>query len=82
MNVNLRWAASTALDLDHYELHFGRASGVYDVVLQRTNTEASLQNLADGVTWYFALKAVDATGNKSAFSNEISRINKFVKVRA
>ncbi len=62
----------------YYEVHVGEASGQYDTYVTAdaygaaTNT-ATFPNLQSGLTYYFAVRAKDATGLlESTFSNEIS----------
>jgi chitodextrinase len=81
VNATLTWTANAEPDLDHYEVHYGRASGVYSAVVETPDAEYSFQDLLDGVRWYFAVKAVDTSGNASAFSTEVSKINKRVRIR-
>jgi fibronectin type 3 domain-containing protein len=38
------------------------------------STTYPITGLTKGVTYYFAVTAVDATGNESAFSNEGSKL--------
>ncbi len=92
MIVNISWTANTELDLLSYRVYAGRASGVYTqnfTIDGQTNPflpidapihEASVQ-LDDGVLWYIAVTALDVTGNESAKSNEVSKINKYTNFR-
>jgi PKD repeat protein len=74
--VTLAWDAPTsATSLGGYKVYYGKASGNYtsnkDVGLQTTYTVA---NLSDGTTYYFAVKAYDASRTtESGFSNEVSK---------
>lgn len=76
MTVELYWDPNTESDLHHYNVYYGTTSGVYTVVRQETNTSTLIQNLTDGIPYYFALTAVDAAGNESGFSTEVSKVNK------
>ncbi len=81
MIANLAWTQSTETDLHHYNLYYGTQSGVYDMREEHTNIQAAVQQLADGRTWYFAVTAVDNTGNESGYSTEVTKINRFISIR-
>ncbi len=61
-------------DLMGYKLYYGTSSGVYgtnpDIV---DGITYKLSNLEDGIVYYFAVTAYDASGNESNFSNEVSK---------
>lgn len=76
MTAELYWSANTESDLHHYNVYYGTTSGVYISVRQETNLSTLIQNLSDGVPYYFALTAVDSAGNESSFSTEVSKVNK------
>lgn len=78
MTAELYWAANTEQDLHHYNLYYGTQSGVYTSVRQETNTSTLVQNLQDGIPYYFALTAVDTAGNESGFSAEVTKVNRRV----
>jgi hypothetical protein len=79
-SVTLSWDAptknadGTALtDLAGYKVHYSNFSGNYSQTINvgnvRTNT---VNNLTDGLTYYFAVTAYDISGNESVCSNEVS----------
>ncbi len=70
--VTLAWDASSG-SVAGYKVHYGTSSGVYSSNINVTNTTATIANLVDGSTYYFAIKAYDSAGNESGFSNEASR---------
>ncbi len=62
-------------DLKGYKVYFGTAPGNYSRSMDISDPAATsfqVDNLPAG-TWYFALKAVDTSGNESSFSNEASK---------
>ena len=70
--VNLAWNASAGAT--GYQVHYGTASGSYTNNANAGNTTTyTVANLADGATYYFAVKAYDGAGNQSGFSNEVSK---------
>lgn len=74
---------SVVVDLAGYKIYYGPGPGNYtDVVtvpcincpIPVTGaTERSCVALSAGVTYYFAVTAVDTSGNESGYSNEVSR---------
>jgi parallel beta-helix repeat protein len=75
----LSWSPNTEPDLGGYKVHYGTASGVYTTIVDvgLTGTPSAPQHtvtgLTDGVTYYFAVKAYDLSGNESGFSNQVSK---------
>ena len=74
--VTLAWDPSTGTDtITNYNLYYGVASATYtNVVSAGTNTTASVSNLVEGTTYYFAATAVDTNGLESAYSTEVSTL--------
>jgi hypothetical protein len=76
----LTWKAPTSnadgsqlTDLSGFLVYYGTASRNYmNSVDVGTSTSYSINLNAPGATYYFAVKAYDAYGNLSDFSNEIS----------
>ncbi|MBN2808139.1 MAG: VCBS repeat-containing protein [Deltaproteobacteria bacterium] len=70
--ITLEWDPSPQNEITGYLLFYGNASGKYlspvDVGLA---TSYSLPALSEKKTWYFAVKAYDAQGNQSDYSNEV-----------
>ena len=57
-----------------YRVYYGTASKTYSVNTNAgTATTATIDNLSDGATYYFAVKAYDSAGVESAFSNEVTK---------
>ena len=71
--ANLTWSANTETDLAGYRVYYGTASGSYSASIDAKKVTAySVTGLDAGKTYYFALKAYDAAGNLSAYSNQAS----------
>lgn len=71
--VSLAWNASSTATVTGYRLYYGTASGNYgshsDVGNQLSYT---VGGLTAGANYYFAVKAYNAAGTESDFSNEVS----------
>ncbi len=71
--ANLSWNANTEPDLSSYKVYMGTASGNYGTPVSVGNTTShTLTGLSDG-TYFFAITAIDTSGNESGFSNEVSK---------
>lgn len=79
-NLSIEWdppltrADGTPLtDLAGYHLHYGTTSTQYTHIVEIGPTNSmSVDNLIEGQTYYFALKAVDSVGAESQFSDEMA----------
>jgi len=73
--VSLKWGASPSANVGGYKLYYGTASRQYSANVDAgTSTAYTLDGLADGVTYYFAVTAYNtARSTESAFSNEVSQ---------
>lgn len=79
--ATLAWDAPTTYadgtpisGLSGYKLYLGTASGSYSQNIDVGNqTTYTVNNLADGATYYFVVMAYDTAGNESGFSNEVSK---------
>jgi fibronectin type 3 domain-containing protein len=72
--VDLAWAANTEPDLASYRIFRGLESppsALINIVAAGTETFADL-GLAQGVTYFYRITAIDSTGNESGFSDEAS----------
>ena len=71
-STTLSWSPSPSQSVIGYSLYYGTASGQYSakVDLGNVNT-ATLSNLGEGVTYFYAVTARNAVG-ESAPSNEVS----------
>ena len=80
-SATLSWAApatntdGTALtDLAGYKVYYGTSSGNYTTVVNIGNVLSyTVNNLASGHTYYFAVTAYDSTGLESGYSAEASK---------
>lgn len=71
-DVSLAWDPSPSQGIVGYKVYFGNASGIYDGFKTTPNqTTYTVTDLAAG-TYYFAVSALDAAGNESGYSNEVS----------
>lgn len=69
-SVTVVWVAGQGSDPSHYMLYYGTSSRVYEESIKTFNTTQTITGLEDGVTYYFAVTAVDYALNESGFSNE------------
>ena len=70
--VSLAWDANTEPDLGGYRLYYGTASQAYFQVIDvGKNTQVTVSNLSQGVTYFFAVTAYNLQGAESDYSNEI-----------
>ena len=71
-DVSLAWDASTSPNIASYKIYYGVNSGTYTTTIPIGNqTTYTLTGIPNG-TYYFAVTAVDSSGNESGFSNEVS----------
>lgn len=71
--TTLAWDASSSPGVAGYRVYYGPASGNYtSSVVAGNSTTTTISSLAVGSTYFFAVKAFNASGVESAFSNEIS----------
>ncbi len=72
-SVTLRWQANSEPDIAGYNLYYGTASRSYGPPMPTGNTTSyTVDNLVEGQTYYFALTALDTSGNESGYSSEIT----------
>jgi len=73
--VTVSWDPNTESDLAGYKVHYGSSSRNYDNILWVGNqTSYQVSGLQDGQRYYFAVTALDHSGNESDFSREVSII--------
>jgi hypothetical protein len=71
--VALAWERSPDSSVIGYRIYYGAVSGNYTNSIEVGNvTTGSVPDLADGVTYFFAITAFNTSGFESAFSNELS----------
>lgn len=69
--VNLTWNASSSADVAAYKVYFGTESGVYpNSIIVADVSGAAISGLAAGVSYYFAVAAIDGNNDESGLSNE------------
>ena len=70
-SVTLVWSPSTDPNIASYNVYYGAASHSYTNLISAGNaTNATISDLVEGVTYYFAATAVDNAGLESDYSNE------------
>lgn len=71
--VRVSWNPNTESDLEGYRVFCGTSSRSYEktVTVGRV-TSIEVSGLSSGVTYYFAVKAFDFSGNESPYSDEVS----------
>jgi hypothetical protein len=63
---------TTLTDLAGYRVYFGTSSGIYSKNIDAGNIATyRINNLTDGLTYFFAVTAYDSDGNESEYSNEV-----------
>src|SRR5574341_669038 len=71
--VSLAWDASPSATVAGYWLYYGTQSHTYSARIDvGADTTATVSELPEGQTYYFAITAYDPQGIESAFSNEVS----------
>jgi hypothetical protein len=72
-SVTLAWNRSSTTNVTGYRVHYGVASRNYSNSIVAGNVTANtVPGLVNGVTYFFAVTAYNATGLESTFSNEFS----------
>ena len=71
--VSLAWSPSPDTSVIGYKVYYGTTSGVYTTnVVAGNATNATVNGLTSGTTYYFAATSYDASGNESGYSTEVS----------
>ena len=71
-SVSFGWVPNSEPDLAGYRIHYGVASHTYTQVVDTGDTtRATIDNLVDGTTYYFALSAYNTLGLESAYTGEL-----------
>jgi hypothetical protein len=72
-SLTLTGDPSPSIEFISYSLYYGTASGSYtNSIVMGNVTTVIVPGLSSGVTCFFAIIAVDANGQESDFSNEVS----------
>ena len=70
--VTLEWEASSDPDVAGYNIYQGTYSRDYDESMDAGNwTSATIADLEDNETYYFAVTAYNSVGDESGYSNEV-----------
>ncbi len=70
--VNISWLSNSDNDLAGYRVYYGTGTRNYQHYIDvGALTNAAIDGLSEGVTYYFAVTAYDASGNESAYSAEV-----------
>jgi len=91
VNIFISWSPNQEPDLYGYRVYMGETSGLYNrsftVIGQHlpylpifAPDTSVVVNIKDGQPTYCAITALDTALNEGAFSDELSVINKFIKV--
>jgi hypothetical protein len=73
-SATLNWQPNGESDLAGYRVYYGTETRIYGPPLNvSTATEYSLNDLAEGMTYYFAVTALDTSGNESGYSIEVQK---------
>jgi hypothetical protein len=67
------WNANTEPDLAGYKIYYGLSSGNYTISINVGKvTQYTVNQLTEGLVYYFVVTAYDTAGNESAYSQEVS----------
>lgn len=71
----LHWQKNTDSDLAGYRVYYGTSSRSYGpyIPVGKNVSNYTLNGLVEGKTYYFALTAVDTSGNESGYSAELAK---------
>jgi hypothetical protein len=71
-SVMLEWNPSASTNVVDYKIYYGTSHAGYSYTFDAGNaTNCVVSNLVVGVRYYMAVKAINADGVESPFSNEI-----------
>jgi fibronectin type 3 domain-containing protein len=74
-SVSLTWDANTEPDLAGYRIYYGISPGSYSQAPGQGSYTASnafnVTGLTSGLRYYFAVTAIDRSGNESGYSVEV-----------
>ncbi len=73
--ATISWDPNPEPDIAGYKVFYSTSSGNYTdcVTVNSTQTSCEITSLLGGNTYYFAVKAVDVSGQESEFSSEVSK---------
>ncbi len=71
----LSWQANSEPDIAYYNIYYGTLSRSYSSPIPVGKiTTYTINNLDEGKKYYFAVTALDTSGNESGYSTEVSKI--------
>ena len=68
-DILLTWQANSEIDISGYRVYYGTTNRDYGLPIPVEGTEYLIVGLSPDVTYYFAVTAVDASGNESGYSS-------------
>ena len=73
-SASLSWQPNSESDLTGYRVYYGAASRTYGPPISvNQGSSYTVNDLQEGDTFFFAVTAVDSSGNESGYSNEVSK---------
>ena len=69
-SLKLSWRPVLESDIAGYHLQIGRSSGIYDTSITLKDTALILNNLKNGIKYYFGISTFDQEGNESVISEK------------
>ncbi len=73
-SATVKWNSNSESDLNGYNLYYGTSSRNYGPAVPVGKvTSYTVDGLAEGQTFYFAVTAVDTAGNESGYSQEVRK---------
>ena len=73
-SVSLNWEDNIESDLDSYNVYRGTTSGTYTLIDNVATSEYADESVSNGTKYYYAVTAVDTSGNASGNSDEDSAL--------
>jgi fibronectin type 3 domain-containing protein len=72
--VALTWTASSSSDVVSYDVYRGTVPGSYTILNTSpvTSTQFTDTSVADNITYYYVVTAVDSSGVQSSDSNQVT----------
>ena len=70
-DILLTWEVNSETDISGYRVYYGTSNRDYGLPIPVDGTEYSIAGLNTGVTYYFAVTAIDTSENGSGFSGEV-----------
>ncbi len=69
----ISWDANDPNEVvDHYQVRFGTSASAMDEIRETYSNFIYIANLSNGTLYYFAVAALDISGNRSAYSSPVS----------